>query len=296
MAAELPPDTRADLKLWAAENAGDRAASRRHFVKWGALAAGVAGALVLGGYFIKSQGLLAHSQSYTTRTGETRVVTFEEGSVAYLNTQTEVRWMGDERDRRVELVQGEALFDVVHDESRPFRVMLGDSEIQVLGTRFNVRRKVDDEVVVTVLEGTVKVRGYSSGATSSDWTRTLHADEGMKYRPIGLIEEPHQTVALDSVAWRGGKVTFSGKPLAEVVEDLTRYTDQRIQIRDASIANTNVGGSLSVQNVRKALDALERQLHGTDTPIVIRESGGVLIIEAAPHKDSGSGAGTKPAP
>jgi transmembrane sensor len=291
MAAELPADTRAHLKVWASENMGDRAASRRHFVKWGALAAGVAGALAIGGFLVKSQGMLA--QSYATRTGETRVVTFEEGSVAYLNTKTKVRWLGDERDRRVELLEGEALFDVVHDESRPFRVMLGDSEIQVLGTRFNVHRKANAEVDVTVLEGTVQVRGYSSGASRSDWTRTLHADQKMKYRPIGLIEEPHQTVALDSVAWRGGKIQFTGAPLSDVVEELTRYTDQRIQIRDASIANIKVGGSLSVQNVRKALERIQES---SEIPIQIRESDGVLMIEAVTSKESGSGAGTKPSP
>jgi transmembrane sensor len=288
MAAELPPDTRADLKLWAAENAGDRAASRRHFVKWGALAAAVVGAVVVGGYLVRSQGLFGQSE-IVTRTGETRTVTFEEGSVAYLNTQTRVRWLGDEHDRRVELLQGEALFDVVHDEARPFRVMLGDSEIRVLGTRFDVRRKADGKVIVTVLEGTVQVRGYGSGAASSGWTRTLQVDQKLAYLPIGLTEEPHHTVALDAVKWRNGQVQFAAAPLSEVVEELTRYTDQKIYIRDPSIANLQIGGQLGTQDVRKSLERLKEF-----GPVAIRENGGVITVESTATSDSGNGTAKQP--
>jgi len=288
MAAELPPDARANLKLWAAENTSDRAASRRRFTKWTALAAGVAGVAVLGGYLVKSQGLF--SESYSTRTGETRVVTFEEGSVAYLNTRTTVRWLGDERDRRVQLVEGEVLFDVVHDDARPFRVMLGDSEIRVLGTRFDVRRKTDGAVIVTVLEGRVQVRGYGSGAASSDWTRTLQTNDTMTYRPIGMVEEPHETVAQNAVAWRGGAVVFEGTPLSEVVEELTRYTDQPIKIRDASIANLKVGGRLTTQHVRQGLEHI---VEVTGAPIVIREENGVILLESTRNHQMGAG-GTTP--
>ena len=288
MAAELPADTRAHLNLWAAENTGARAASRRHFVKWGALAAGVAGAVVLGGYLVKSQGLFGQSE-VVTRTGESRVVTFEEGSVAYLNTQTRVRWLGDKRDRRVVLLEGEALFDVVHDEARPFRVMLDGSEIQVLGTRFDVRRKADGEVVVTVLEGTVQVRGYGSGAASSDWTRTLQGNQALTYLPIGLVEEPHETVALNAVKWRNGLVQFENTPLSEVVEELARYTNLKIVIRDPSIADVKIGGALGTQDVRKSLELLKQ--YG---PVEIQESDGVITLESMKKRDSGNGTGKQP--
>ncbi len=284
MIDEMPADTRARLKVWAAEQGSDRASSRRHFFKWGALAAGVTAAIVMGGVFVKSRGLL--SESYSTRTGETRVVTFEEGSVAYLNTRTEVRWIGDEHDRRVELVKGEAIFDVVHDDNRPFRVMLGESEIQVLGTRFNVYRKANGEVAITVVEGTVQVRGYSSGADHSDWVRILHADQKMEYRSIGLMQEPHATVALNSVKWRTGFLQFEGTPLSEVVEELSRYTDQPIRILDPSIVGVRVGGSLSTRDVRGALEHLKD--HGF--PVELKEVDGTLTLQ------SPEPAGAKPQP
>ncbi len=275
MVDEMPPETRARLKVGAAEHAGDRATSRRHFVRWAALAAGVVALLVTGGLFVKSRGLFA--ESYSTRTGETRVVTFEEGSVAYLNTRTEVRWIGNEHDRRVALVKGEAIFDVVHDENRPFRVMLGESEIRVLGTRFNVYRKANDEVAVTVLEGTVQVSGYGSGAAQSEWTRVLHAGQKVEYRSVGLLREPHETVALNSVKWRMGILQFEDTPLPEVMEELMRYTDQRIIIRDPSIAQRKFGGALSTRDVRGALEHLK----DLGLPVELKESDGALILQSA---------------
>ncbi len=275
MVDEMPVETRARLKVGAAEHAGDRATSRRHFVRWAALAAGVVAVLVMGGLFVKSRGLFA--ESYSTRTGETRVVTFEEGSVAYLNTRTEVRWIGNDHDRRVALLKGEAIFDVVHDGNRPFRVMLGDSEIQVLGTRFNVYRKANGEVAVTVIEGTVQVRGFSANADHSDWVRILHTDQKLEYSSIGLMQEPHETVAQNSVKWRSGFLQFEGTPLSEVVEELSRYTDQPIKIRDPSIVGVRVGGALQTRDVRSALEHLK----DGGVNVELKEVDGVLLLQAS---------------
>lgn len=276
MAADMPPAVRARLSDWAAEHAGDRASSRRHFLKWSAIAASVLVAAGLGGYVVKSQGWLA--QSYATRTGETRVVTFEEGSVAYLNTRTEVRWIGSAQDRRVALIEGEALFDVVHDEAHPFRVMLENSEIRVLGTRFNVYRKPSGETIVTVLEGTVEVRGDGGG--QSEWVRTLHVNQQVEYRPIGLMHEPHDTVALNAVKWRQGVLRFEDEPIPNVLDELTRYTDQRIVIRDPRIAEKRIGGALSTRNVRSALAHLQDL-----APITVTESNGTFTLD---YRASGS--------
>jgi len=67
---------------------------------------------------------------HSTGHRRTSTVKFGDGSVAYLNTAYHLRWLGSGDDRRVELISGEALFDVVHDENRPFTVILDGSEIR----------------------------------------------------------------------------------------------------------------------------------------------------------------------
>lgn len=277
---DLPPADRERLSALATAGVEGRASSRRQVWRWSALAASVLIAVFMGGYVAKTQGWLA--DSYVTHTGESRVVTFAEGSVAYLNTRTEVRWVGSNTDRRVALLGGEALFDVVHDETRPFRVMLDNSEIRVLGTRFNVYRKPGGETIVTVLEGTVEVRGYGSGSVSSEWKRTLRADEQIEYQPIGLIHEPHQVVALNAVRWRTGVLKLEGAPIPDVIDELTRYTDQRILIRDPRIAEIHFSGALSTRDVRKALGRMQEL-----APVEVKESNGIFTLDFRPSASAG---------
>ncbi|MEJ1965945.1 MAG: FecR domain-containing protein [Gammaproteobacteria bacterium] len=252
----------------------DKLAGRRNILKFAGLAASVAIGLVAGGIYLEERGLFGASHS--TGTGETSTVKFSEGSVAYLNTRTHLRWLGSGDDRRVELISGEALFDVVHDESRPFSVILDGSEIRVLGTRFNVYRKDSGDVVVTVLEGTVEVRGFGQGAARPEWVRRVRANEQIAYRSIGLVAEPHVTDALLAVSWRSGLLTLpdEGAALPSVLDELTRYTDKRILIRDPRLADVMVGGAFSTRNVKNALQKLQ-----TVAPIEVHESEGLFTLD-----------------
>ncbi len=276
LAMDLPPAGQNALisPTSEARSESDRVASRRNILKFAGIAASAAVALVTGGLYLEEKGLFG--QSHTTRTGETRTVQFKEGSVAYLNTRTHLRWLGTNGDRRVELVAGEALFDVVHDESHPFSVVLDGSEIRVLGTRFNVYRKSSGDVVVTVLEGVVEVRGFAQGSVRPEWVRRVRANEQMEYRPIGLVDEPHRTDPLLAVKWRSGilQLPEDGALLPEVLGELTRYTDERILIRDPRLANVKVGGAFSTRNVRSALQKLQ-----TVAPLEVRESDGLYTLD-----------------
>ncbi len=276
MASALPQSGQ-NAVISASGDAGsesDRVAGRRNILKLAGLAASAALALVAGGIYFENRGVFG--QTHTTRTGETRTVKFNEGSVAYLNTRTELRWLGTNDDRRVELVSGEALFDVVHDESRPFSVVLDGSEIRVLGTRFNVYRKESGDVLVTVLEGTVEVRGFGQGGARPEWVRRVRANEQIEYRSIGLVGEPHQTEALLAVKWRSGVLQLpeEGASLPSVLDELTRYTDQRILIRDPRLATLQVSGAFSTRDVRSALQKLQ-----TVAPIEVRESDGLYALD-----------------
>src|SRR5688572_30625536 len=163
LARDLSPDLHAQLSSFAPIDTSDSETPRPRRWLWpSALAATLLLALVAGGWFVLHPADLM-APSYATKTGETRTVTFEDGSVAYLNTRTELKWLGGHNKRRVQLLAGEALFDVVHDPNRPFSVVLENSEIHVLGTRFNVYRKEDGETVVTVIEGTVNVQESGQG-------------------------------------------------------------------------------------------------------------------------------------
>lgn len=256
----------------------DKIAGRRNILKLAGLAASVAVGLVAGGIYLENRGIFG--ETHSTATGETSTVKFSEGSVAYLNTRTRIRWLGSGNDRRVQLISGEALFDVVHDEARPFSVMMDGSEIRVLGTRFNVYRKDSGDVIVTVLEGTVEVRGFAQGPSRPEWTRLVKANQQIEYRPIGLTAEPHPTDALRAVTWRSGVLQLpeEGATITSVLDELTRYTDKRILIRDPQIAGIKVGGAFNTRDVKSALQKLQM---GVPT-IEVHESDGLYTLDVRP--------------
>jgi transmembrane sensor len=274
MTPDLAVADRARWSEWAVNYRGDdeeRPRSGRHMFRWVALAASVITVMVLGGLYARSQHLFG-GEAYVTRTGETRTVTFQEGSVAYLNTRTEMRWLGGDRDRRVEISEGEVLFDVVHDEARPFSVMLDNSEIRVLGTRFNVYRKQGGDTTVTVLEGKVEVRGFGQPG----WVRTLHKDEQIEYRAVGLINEPHPTEAWQAARWRDHIYQFGDQTIGNIVDELTRYTDQRIVINDPRVASSHMGGQLRTNDIR---GSLKRIVDSARVPIHVTESGNTFTLD-----------------
>ena len=276
--SELPAASQSALISPSGEgrSESEKVAGRRNILKFAGLAAAAAIALVSGGMYLENRGLFGTMHS--TGTGETSTVKFSDGSVAYLNTRTHLRWLGSGDDRRVELISGEALFDVVHDENRPFTVILDGSEIRVLGTRFNVYRKDSGDVVVTVLEGAVEVRGFGQGAARPEWIRPVTANQQIAYRSIGLVGEPHPTDALLAVTWRSGLLQLpeQGAPLTSLLDELKRYTDKQIIIRDPRVADIDIkmGGALSTRNVKNALQKLQ-----TVAPIEVHESDGLYTLD-----------------
>ena len=102
---------------------------------------------------------------YATDIGERRSITLVDGSTVDLNARSTLRIEFSKSERRVELLDGQALFQVAKDKSRPFIVRSGDATVRAVGTQFDVNRK-DSGTTVTVLEGRVAV--YSSAHRELD--------------------------------------------------------------------------------------------------------------------------------
>jgi transmembrane sensor len=93
---------------------------------------------------------------YATEIGELRSITLEDGSSVELNSRTRIKVHFTENERFVDLLEGQALFTVAKNQSRPFIVATGDTHVRAVGTQFDVYRKRSG-TVVTVVEGRVAV-------------------------------------------------------------------------------------------------------------------------------------------
>ena len=227
----------------------------RHLWASGAVTAGVLAAAIAWSV-LRSEGYVP--QSYRSATGQVRNVVLPDGSIVGLNTQTELEWVGSPSDRRVRLIRGEAYFQVVHDPSRPFRIMLAHSQVQVLGTRFDVYQMANGDVRVSVISGVVAVEALDDGQGVPSWSRRLTSGQQIEYSPVGLVADVHSIVAPKVIRWREGMLETQGEPLKDFVSDLSRYTSKRIVIADPRAAIQQVGGAFSVRNIDSTLDRLSR--------------------------------------
>jgi transmembrane sensor len=177
-------------------------------------------------------------QTYTTAKGQHQRITLADGSLVDLNAETRLTVRFARRERRVELGDGQAIFDVAHDETRPFTVEASGRAVRVLGTQFDVRNRSGD-VTVTVARGRVQVRPVASSKTGQAFV--LRPGQRLAIGRTGVAElsavDPQE-----ALGWRSGRLVYRGEPLAEVVADLNREFVEQIEVTDPALARMPVTG------------------------------------------------------
>ena len=111
-------------------------------------------------------GTDASSALYASAVGEQRSIKLPDGSSVYLNTNSQVKIDYGEGYRNIQLLQGEAHFDVVKQKQRPFRVYAGRGRVQAVGTAFTVFIREGRELDVAVTEGIVALAMLDKDSTN----------------------------------------------------------------------------------------------------------------------------------
>lgn len=220
---------------------------------------------------------------YFTGIGEQKTIVLADGSSITLNTNSRVKVSYAETTRDISLEQGEAYFAVESDRARAFRVFVGDSLVQAVGTAFTVRLR-DTEVDVTVAEGKValatqlpattavieQIPVATGDAATTGEQRLGLLTAGQKatikngasldaLNPAALApaETLEQAELEREIAWQQGLLLFSGEPLSEVVDTIARYTTVSLEISDPAVRGIRVGGQIEVGEIEEMLSALE---------------------------------------
>jgi transmembrane sensor len=200
-------------------------------------------------------------QSYVTAIGAQKKFTLADGSIVALNTNSriDVEILGDRRD--VHLVRGEAYFDVVHDKTRPFTVHANHYVVRDIGTAFAVHLLEKGLVNVRVAKGSVEIAAPNREGKVSDDAKSLgvlvagqDVVFGEKIERSAVVSDAELGRKL---AWRQGQLIYSGQPLAEVLADISRYSDIQIELADPALRDLPVGGAFSVNQTDAIFAALE---------------------------------------
>jgi transmembrane sensor len=182
---------------------------------------------------------------HATGVGGRKRVALADGSVVVLNTATAISVDYSVKERRVVLHDGEALFEVAKDASRPFIVTAGDMEVTAVGTAFVVRFNE-----VTVSEGTIDVTIGGRPPIRVVAGQRLGVGEGDRFKL--------STVDVDSaIAWQRGKLIFNRRPLESVVAELQRYRAGRIVVLGDKLKALEVTGVFDLDDTDRILRTIE---------------------------------------
>ena len=254
-----------DASLDALRRAALRYQSERSWLGLRAAAAALVLLIAGVGTFVVGRGPVASlyekgAADYVTRRGEKLDVTLPDGSALTLNTETDLDVVFDGRRRTVEVLRGQAFFNVAKDPSRPFVVVAGGKQIVAVGTAFDVRLD-QGRVEVQLVEGHVVVENAEAPGSVSpparDSTESVHLNPGEALVATG--KQVVRTAAEDQerlLKWRDGLIEFDNTSLADAVAEFNRYSAQTITIEDPKIATLPISGVFRTNSQRKFLEAV----------------------------------------
>jgi transmembrane sensor len=214
-------------------------------------------------------------RSFSTVVGGFQRVVLDDQSIVDLNTDSEVRVDFRPRTRIVNLVRGEASFEVAHDDSRPFIVITDSMAVRAVGTKFDVRR-FGGSTEVTVAEGSVVVGSSEVMEAPQIAPDVPQVSAGQSATANGNGVNL-QTLSKDGIArklaWRSQMLVFDSDTLAEVVAQFNRYNDRQIAIADPNLTTLKISGYFRPTNLDAFLNVLQSSFG-----IRIAATGNIVVL------------------
>lgn len=200
---------------------------------------------------------------YATDRGQRATVMLVDGTRVWLSVDSKLRlapgYASSTRD--VEL-EGEAYFEVKHDDDLPFRVHAAGAIAEDLGTEFSVRSYPGDSTtVVVVADGVVALRRAAPARAAAAATAASPGVE-LTRGQMGLVHPSGTPAVVDGVdlttllGWRHGALEFQEMPLASAVRELERWYDVQITLGDTSLARVPLTATFDDQSVDQALSVV----------------------------------------
>lgn len=220
---------------------------------------------------------------YVTHVGEQRSIALPDGSTMELNSRTKVRVHYQEHERGLELIEGQALFRVAKDASRPFIVTSDGTRVRAVGTQFDVNKKREG-TVVTVVEGRVSVQTNVPDArvdpldveVAAPMPQLLVAGEQITVTDTEAQPIKRPDVAR-AIAWTQRQLVFEGATLTEVAEEFNRYNPRQLIVQDPDLYDFHISGVFASTDPGALLQFLRER---ADVQVV-ETSGAIYLTKKA---------------
>lgn len=209
----------------------------------------------------------------STQYGSKSKVEMPDGTQIWLNAGSKITYDNQygKKTRSISL-EGEAFFDVHHDPKHPFIIHTKNLTLKVLGTAFNVRDfKEENNSIATLIRGSLEVSFPSKPEqkiilkpkeklviSNKNATRKVTADKEHIEMALSHVNDV-ATIdhMIEEIAWTENKLIFRSKTFEELVLDLERWYNIKIEIQDEAIKSKKFTGAFKNETFFEALDALK---------------------------------------
>lgn len=160
-----------------------------------------------------------------------------DGTKVWLNAESSLHYpVSFNGDHRKVEITGEAYFEVAKDPKRKFLVDADGITTEVLGTQFNINAYQDeDQTIVTLLEGAVKVRQQGSSAVMKPGQQAVIAND------IRISDHADLETAM---AWKNGKFMMKSAGVSTIARQIARWYDVEIAYKDG-VPEGTISGEIS---------------------------------------------------
>lgn len=240
---------------------------RRPALRSALIAASLAVAVLGGSATLFALAPGGEAQAITTARAEHKQSVLADGSQVEVGAMTGVQVRLTDRRREVKLDRGEAFFRVAHDGVRPFVVKTPFGAVTATGTAFNVDVG-EGQLCITVTEGAVVMQ------PSALFAKPVRVEAGQRViaNAGGVVVD----AAPSPVTWTQGRLEYRGERLRAVIEDVNRYAEHPVVLRDPAVGELAYTGTVR-------LDATGDWARGLPAafPLQVSEgAGGVTVISS----------------
>jgi len=210
----------------------------------------------------------------STKRGSKSKVQLPDGTQVWLNADSRITYNENFQgaQREVELT-GEAFFDVVRDETRPFIIHTSTIDVKVLGTAFNVRSYADEKNTETsLIHGSIEVTLINSADKKkiilrpNDKLIVNNNEARLAEKKITKSHEPLMTLgkisfkkadsSVTETMWVKNKLAFDEEPLEEIALKIERWYDVKVSIMDERLKREPYTGTFELETLPEVLEAL----------------------------------------
>lgn len=213
---------------------------------------------------------LAHNTISTPNGGEYQII-LPDGTKVWLNSASSLSFPVEfsEKDRKVNLLYGEAYFEVTQNKDKPFKVEVNGAEIRVLGTHFNVSAYADEpDVTTTLLEGSVQIAKDNNEVLLKPGQKAINIKNTNKFNISDAKVE-------EALAWKNGYFKFHDENIKSIMTRVSRWYDIDV-VYEGYMQDKNYGGTFSRSN---SLSDLLKNLERTGTIHFKIEGRRVLVMQ-----------------